>query len=158
MVYAYATTMRRAQGATLELVGLHFDRRRADRGYAYVGTSRAKLRRDVFLLGRIRRSDWLPVGGDARGGEQAEPGPMSESDSEEPSSSMADSMDDDSEDMDSPDEGFAAWNQLRPRDWEEPDVESESEGSDWGMGFGAHDGSEGFSGLCDDAAGLLGAL
>ena len=64
VVYAYATTMRRAQGSTLELVGLFFDRRRADRGYAYVGASRAKFKNDVYLLGRIRRSDWLPVGGD----------------------------------------------------------------------------------------------
>ena len=35
VTYAYATTMRRAQGATLELVALWFDRRRPDPGYAY---------------------------------------------------------------------------------------------------------------------------
>eukprot|EP00439_Symbiodinium_sp_Y106_P006406 s11864_g1.t1 len=36
-----------------------------DRGYAYVGTSRAKLSSMVFHLGRIRQTDWLPVGGSA---------------------------------------------------------------------------------------------
>ena len=40
--YAYATAMRRAQGATLPAACLWFDRRRLDRGYAYVGTSRVK--------------------------------------------------------------------------------------------------------------------
>ena len=34
--YAYATTVRRAQGMTLDMVGLRFDRRNPDRGYAYV--------------------------------------------------------------------------------------------------------------------------
>ena len=62
MAYGYATTMRRAQGATLEGVGLLFDRRKPDRGYAYVGTSRAKLRSSVFHVGRLRQTDWLPVG------------------------------------------------------------------------------------------------
>ncbi|CAE7311476.1 abfB, partial [Symbiodinium sp. CCMP2456] len=63
VAYGYATTMRRAQGATLEAVGLLFDRRVPDRGYAYVGTSRAKARTMVFHLGRLRQTDWLPVGG-----------------------------------------------------------------------------------------------
>ena len=76
-----------AQGATLDLVGLYFDRKRADRGYGYVGASRAKRRADVFLLGRVRRTDWLPVGVDARGGEQEYPSVLSETDSEEPDSS-----------------------------------------------------------------------
>ena len=62
--YGYATTMRRAQGATLDAVGLLFDRRLPDRGYAYVGTSRAKSRSSVYHLGHLRQTDWLPVGGD----------------------------------------------------------------------------------------------
>lgn len=62
--YGYATTMRRAQGATLDAVGLVFDRRKAARGYAYVGASRCKTARTLFLVGRIRRTDWLPVRGD----------------------------------------------------------------------------------------------
>ena len=65
VAYGYATTMRRAQGATMDAIGLLFDRRMPDRGYAYVGTSRAKLSSMVFHLGRIRQTDWLPVGGTA---------------------------------------------------------------------------------------------
>ena len=65
VAYGYATTMRRAQGATRDAIGLLFDRRMPDRGYAYVGTSRAKLSSMVFHLGRIRQTDWLPVGGTA---------------------------------------------------------------------------------------------
>ena len=64
VTYAYATTMRRAQGSTLEMGGLRFDRRRPDRGYAYVGASRFKQRKNIFHIGHFRRSDWLPVGGD----------------------------------------------------------------------------------------------
>ena len=59
--YAWATTMRRAQGTSLDLVGLVFDRCCPDRGYAYVGASRARHAHDLFHVGRIRRSDWLPV-------------------------------------------------------------------------------------------------
>lgn len=127
VVYAYATTMRRAQGSTLDLVGLKFDRRRPDRGYAYVGTSRARKHTDVFHLGRIRRSDWLPVGVDSRGNEQRSPGPQSFSDScedsdpptedeeteNEPSQIADDCFDTDVED-------YTAWNRFRPRVWEEP--------------------------------------
>ena len=64
VAYGWATTIRRAQGATLDKIGLWFDRRLSDRGYAYVGVSRAKHRNDVFLIGRIRRSDWRAVGGE----------------------------------------------------------------------------------------------
>ena len=77
--YGWATTMRRAQGATLDKVGLWFDRKLPDRGYAYVGLSRAKRRADVFLMGKIRRTDWRPVGGEARPGEQTELSALSES-------------------------------------------------------------------------------
>ena len=63
VAYGYATTMRRAQGATMEAIGLLFDRRVPDRGYAYVGTSRAKSSCMVFHLGGLRQTDWLPVGG-----------------------------------------------------------------------------------------------
>ena len=123
VVYAYATTMRRAQGATLDLVGLYFDRRKADRGYAYVGVSRVKRQADAYHVGRIRRSDWLPVGGDPRGNEQDAPGIMSESDSEEPSSTSEAEQSDDAVSETSgasqePD--VTAWNTLGPRAWEEP--------------------------------------
>ena len=76
--YAYATTIRRAQGATLDVVALRFDRKKPQRGYAYVGVSRARRACDVYLLGDIRRTDWLPVGEDPRGNEQLEPGPLSQ--------------------------------------------------------------------------------
>ena len=91
IVYAYATTMRRAQGSTLELVGLRFERRRADRGYAYVGASRARARGDLYHLGSLRRTDWLPVGADPRGSEQLEPGAQSESSDSEPEPSTDES-------------------------------------------------------------------
>ena len=79
VTYGWATTMRRAQGVTLEKVGLWFDRMLPDRGYAYVGLSRAKRRADVFLMGKIRRTDWRPVGGEGRPGEQTELSALSES-------------------------------------------------------------------------------
>lgn len=145
-VYAYATTMRRAQGSTLELVGLFFDRRRADRGYAYVGASRAKYRNDVYLLGRIRTSDWLPVGGDPRGNEQASPGPLSWSDSDDDdsdSSLQSDGQSDESQEPsdpsdDEPDDP-TAWNKFRPRAHEEPSSDEDSEGSEYGFQFAPRD-------------------
>ena len=95
VTYAYATTIRRAQGATLQLVGIRFDRKLADEGYAYVAASRAKRRADVYLVGTIRRTDWRPVGGDDRGQGCATLSAWSLSDSEgpeseEPSTDMSD--------------------------------------------------------------------
>ena len=127
MVYAYATTMRKAQGSTLDLVGLLFDRRRADRGYAYVGASRAKRMADVYLLGRIRRSDWLPVGGDPRGNEQEYPGSLSGSDSEETPSTDSEEAAEDTDDEEEDGADPTAWNSFRPRQWEEPPSEEELE-------------------------------
>ena len=157
VVYAYATTMRRAQGSTLELVGLYFDRRRADRGYGYVGASRARLLRDVYLLGRVRRSDWRPVGGDPRGGEQDRPGPMSESDSEEDSSSESDH---DSDDRGSEFSGgepdhldFCGWNRMRLPDWAPSGAEIDA--SEWGMAFESGGIPGDLAEVVDDAAGLF---
>ena len=95
VTYAYATTIRRAQGATLQLVGSRFDRRLADEGYTYLAVSRARHRVDVFLVGSIRRTDWRPVGGDERGAEhqQGSLSVMSLSDSEEPESEDPESED-----------------------------------------------------------------
>ncbi len=64
--YGYAMTIRRAQGATLEAVGLYFDHCfPPDPGYAYVGSSRVRRHEDLFLVGhKVRRSDWVPVGMD----------------------------------------------------------------------------------------------
>ena len=157
MVYAYATTMRRAQGSTLDLVGLFFDRPRADRGYAYVGVSRARHTRDVYLVGRIRRTDWLPVGGDPRGNEQTSPGPLSWSDSQEESDSSS-HRDEESEDSQEPSDAElddpTAWNHFRPRVWEDPSDE-ESDGSEFGFSFEAEDAAGGSTTTKRDWAGLF---
>jgi hypothetical protein len=61
--YGYATTIRRAQGSSLDMGCLYFDHCfPPERGYAYVGASRFKTREHLFHYGTIRRSDWLPVG------------------------------------------------------------------------------------------------
>ena len=61
--YGYAMTMRRAQGSTLDMACLWFNHSfPPDRGYAYVGASRVRNHRDLYLMGKLRRTDWLPVG------------------------------------------------------------------------------------------------
>ena len=95
--FAYAMTVRRAQGSTLDLVGLHFDRRGADRGYAYVASSRVRRRGDLWLVGRTRRTDWLPVGGDPNGEEQLQPGHESASSDSEYDSDAFDHSEDDTD-------------------------------------------------------------
>ena len=64
--YGYATTIRRAQGADLEHGCLYFDqlKRPAARGYGYVAASRFKTRCGCYLYGKLRTSDFLPVGPD----------------------------------------------------------------------------------------------
>ena len=63
--YGYATTIRRAQGSSLDAGCLFFDHcYPPERGYAYVGVSRFRTKAGVYHYGRFRRSDWLPVGGD----------------------------------------------------------------------------------------------
>ena len=66
--FGYAMTMRRAQGSTLDAVGLWFDHSfPPTRGYAYVASSRVRNATDLFLSGKLRRTDWLPVGPDEEG-------------------------------------------------------------------------------------------
>ena len=62
--YGYATTIRRVQGASLNYGCLYFDQKyhHAGRGYGYVGTSRFRERAGVYLYGKLRRTDFLPVG------------------------------------------------------------------------------------------------
>ena len=61
--YGYATTIRRAQGSSLHLGALYFDHCfPPERGYGYVGASRFRSSAGLYFYGRIRRSDWLPVG------------------------------------------------------------------------------------------------
>ena len=50
------------QGATLEAVAVYFDRRRPDKGYAYVAASRVKALQYLPHIGRLRCSDWRLVG------------------------------------------------------------------------------------------------
>ena len=62
--YGYATTIRRAQGASLDQGCIYFDQKHfvAGRGYGYVAVSRFKSRKGVHVFGRLRRTDFLPVG------------------------------------------------------------------------------------------------
>ena len=62
--YGYATTIRRAQGADLYHGCLYMDQKKrpAARGYGYVACSRFKFRNGCYLYGKLRRSDFLPVG------------------------------------------------------------------------------------------------
>ena len=64
--YGYATTIRRAQGASLDNGCLYFEHKRhhAGRGYAYVAISRFRTRAGCHLYGKLRLSDFLPVGVD----------------------------------------------------------------------------------------------
>jgi hypothetical protein len=82
--YGYATTIRRAQGASLDLGCLYFDQRRhhAGRGYGYVGVSRFKTRAGCILFGKLRVTDFLPVG-EAKEDEVLERGVQSETSDEE---------------------------------------------------------------------------
>ena len=59
--YGYATTVRKAQGASLSAGCLYFDHcYPAERGYGYVGASRFRSRDGLFYYGQVRRTDWLP--------------------------------------------------------------------------------------------------
>ncbi len=64
--YGYATTIRRAQGASLDQGCIYFDQkyRAAGRGYGDVAVSRYRSRAGVYLFGKVRRTDFLPVGED----------------------------------------------------------------------------------------------
>ena len=60
--YGYATTIRKAQGASLDYVCLYFDARfPPDRGYGYVGASRCRNAAGLYYFKRLRRTDWLPI-------------------------------------------------------------------------------------------------
>ena len=63
--YGYATTIRRAQGADLVHGYVYFEQKRwpAARGYGYVACSRFKTRAGCYLYGKLRCTDFLPVGG-----------------------------------------------------------------------------------------------
>ena len=96
-VYGYAMTTRKAQGSSLDFVVLYFDLfKAAPRGFGYVGASRARSSDGLFYFGKIRRTDWLPVGGDAMD-EQVTRGHDSADSSEEGRAPSYDESDDDYE-------------------------------------------------------------
>ena len=103
VTYGYSTTMRRAQGATLDAVGLRFDHRLPDRGYAYVGTSRAKSQACVFHIGTLRQTDWLPVGPE-KPGDHVHLSVLSETTEEEEDRDADTSSQEQEQDSTSPDE------------------------------------------------------
>ena len=62
-VQGYATTIRRAQGMSLHCGCLYFNHTHPpDPGYGYVAVSRFRTRAGCFLYGRIRSTDFIPVG------------------------------------------------------------------------------------------------
>ena len=82
--YGYATTIRRAQGASLDMGCIYFDQHRhhAGRGYGYVAVSRFKSKAACFLYGKLRRTDFLPVG-EERDGEVLDRGIQSQTSDED---------------------------------------------------------------------------
>ena len=70
-----------AQGASLDAGCIFFDQRRrhAGRGYAYVAVSRFRAQAGCYLFGRLRMTDFLPVG-EQQPAEVCERGHFSESD------------------------------------------------------------------------------
>ena len=97
-VCGYVMTIRRTQGCTLAMAGLYFDRRVAGRGYGYVGASHVRHKNDLYLMERVRRTDWLPIGEDLAGAEKLVPSILSEDDaSDERSDTDSDSRDDNSD-------------------------------------------------------------
>ena len=82
--YGYATTIRRAQGSSLQQGALYFDHcYPAERGYGYVGASRFKSSEGLYLFGKIRRTDWLPVDFGANKNDQEKRSALSESEESE---------------------------------------------------------------------------
>ena len=82
--YGYATTIRRAQGASLDMGCIYFDQHKhpAGRGYGYVAVSRFRNRSGCHLFGKLRMTDFLPVG-EEREDEVTKRGYQSETDDSE---------------------------------------------------------------------------
>ena len=86
--YGYATTIRRAQGSSLDMGCLYFDHSYPpERGYGYVGASRFRSLDGLNHFGKLRRTDWLPVNGDpstehTRRSEDSEDGGYDDQDAE----------------------------------------------------------------------------
>ena len=96
--YGYATTIRRAQGASLSMGCIFFDQKKrpAGRGYGYVAVSRFRSQGGCFLYGHKRRTDFLPVGGNPED-EVCERGYESVTDDDEEGCGLEYAMGDDDE-------------------------------------------------------------
>lgn len=83
--YGYAATIRRAQSASLPMGCIYFGQKYlcAGRGYGYVAASRFRTRGGCFLYGHLRRTDFLPVGGEGNPEEVLERGYDSLSDDDD---------------------------------------------------------------------------
>ena len=82
--YGYATTIRKAQGASLDYVCLYFDAPfPPDRGYGYVGASRCRSAAGLYYFKRLRRTDWLPIRKFVDPDEDSERGEVSDAESGE---------------------------------------------------------------------------
>ena len=133
--YGYAMTIRRAQGSTLALVGLWFNHKYpADRGYGYVGGSRVRFAEDLALVGKLRCTDWLPVG-EEQEAERTQRGSSSESDhkdSSEASEDQAGWSDDESmlENQSAPSEDDESEKPVADDTDEEREANSEDQGAD----------------------------
>ena len=107
--YAYACTIRRAQGANMKLIALRFDHWHVDPGYAYVATSRATTRAGVYHVGPLRKKDWVPVGApEARDQEDSEDDEEDDNNyrCQESSESESDRRGDSDDEVDPEDEDF----------------------------------------------------
>ena len=111
--YGYATTIRRAQGVSLTCGAVYFDQHghAAHRGYGYVAVSRFRTQAGCHLYGKLRATDFLPVGPEQED-EQLYRGVDSESVSESDERSSNDS------------DGGISWN--NPSDEDSDDSEEES--------------------------------
>ena len=113
--YGYATTIRRAQGASLTCGAVYFDQHKhaAHRGYGYVAVSRFRSQAGSYLYGKLRATDFLPVGPEQED-EQLYRGVESESVSETDDRSSNDS------------DGGVSWNNLSDEDTDDTEEESVS--------------------------------
>ena len=100
--YGYATTIRRAQGADLYHGCIFMDNKwhPAVRGYGYVAVSRFQSKGGVYIFGKLRRTDFLPVGPELES-EVLKRGYLSEDSEHEDGCGLEYAHPEDSEDMES---------------------------------------------------------
>ena len=159
-VYGYAMTTRKAQGSSMDFVVLYFDLfKAAPRGFGYVGASRARSSAGLFYFGKVRRTDWLPVGGDADD-EQVTRGYDSKDSSSEGRARSYDESDDDQEDQESSDGSLGSVEEamfldsqnIRDVDYDDA-READSDSASMGDATSERDDSMGASSENDDLDG-----